>query len=232
MVVSMMRAGWRRGLLLAGFLAIWAAPAQAISVGFVEGCVDCGFDNSVGLAPGAELMSTVLLTAGNDGLPGSDDFDLIVTDFDETASSSDPYTAQVDWTLRNNTGSVLDDVILLLTGLSASPDYTGQGFEIDLDTVSIGGAPAEFTIVQFTAGTQDFYYLGFRLQGFQPGAAGEVDLSYGYSLAGPLPPGVPSTPVLRIAGTTDFAVVPEPGALLLAGIGLLGLAWRGRKSRG
>lgn len=130
-----------------------------------------------------------------------------------TPSAQTPVVADSLWTIRNDSGRLLEDVLLLFTRTIALPNYPSVDVALDDNLVTV----LEFTS---TNGTRRLY--GTELLGdLAPGQT--VDIRVRYIVAGPLPliDGELLLPALGLAGLEGSQYVPEPGTL---GLVLLGLA--------
>ncbi|RIK97864.1 MAG: hypothetical protein DCC71_21455 [Proteobacteria bacterium] len=137
-----------------------------------------------------------------------------------TPSAAVPVVADSLWTVRNDAGRPLEDVLLLFTRTIPQTNYPAVDVALD-DEI--------FSVLAYTSldGTER-HYGALALGDLESGQA--VDILIRYIVAGPLPilNGEFTLPPLGVAGLEGGRYVPEPGTL---GLVLLGLAAIGRCRR-
>jgi hypothetical protein len=132
-----------------------------------------------------------------------------------TPSFETPLVADSIWTVRNDSGRSLDDVLLLFTRTRATPGYPALEVALDDRLVSV---------MEYTSGDGTVRWYGaMSLGDLAPGASAEIRVRY--VVAGPLPlmNGEFLLPSLGIAGIDGPHYVPEPGTLLLLACGVAAL---------
>jgi hypothetical protein len=133
-----------------------------------------------------------------------------------------PFVADSIWTIHNNTGRALDDVLLLFTKTIAQPGY--PAVDVALDDYL-------YDVIKFTSTDETVRYYGAIPLG-DIGIGKDVAIRVRYIVAGALPifGGQYVMPPLGLAGLEGGHYVPEPetAALLAAGLALLAAA-RGRR---
>jgi hypothetical protein len=216
----------RRSLLLAALpLLGLAAPAQAVPLYF-GGNLGVGFDPSDPAVVG-EGIDVVMDGSYAFVTPPQVDVSLVgVPTVPGTIDFATPITATVQYTVTNDTGSVLDDEHLAFTyggNLGAWPELTPDEFGLDVPGL---------VLVQQASCTGNpvgpCVFGAVALPVMAPGAVHQFTLTHlmADTLSGSTV--VPSPGLALLQHTA----VPEPGEALLCAIGLAGLAAAGRVRRG
>jgi hypothetical protein len=128
----------------------------------------------------------------------------------------DPFIADSRWTIRNDSGGELPDLLLLFTGV----DYSNYGL------VPVGLDGDSIDIVRHTANGTEYFYGAIPLGPLAPNQ--EVTVTVRYIVAGRLKQvgNQLVMPPLLVRGV----VVPEPGTALLLTLGLVSLSALRRRS--
>jgi hypothetical protein len=243
-----MRHLWTRILAVSSFLLLGAGPSGALTIDFDD------FAHGEAFAQGYEIMLGVTLTTVNAANPGGSidygaAFDTTLT---ESETSDDDLLFQGGWAGGNLFGEPLHDPrlnrILIIqenglgcaTGLCTDPDDEGGrpagSFHFDFpdtfshfsfDLVDVDDAMSEKGKVEFFAGdvlVKDYSFAEFEGLGqgvvFGNRSANHIEL---------LDTGAYNRVVIHMGGSGGvdnlvMSQVPEPGTLVLVGLGLTGLS--------
>ena len=131
-----------------------------------------------------------------------------------------PFVADSQWTVRNTSGSFLDDLVLLFTRVIDDPGYPAVDVALD------GGV---YDVLAYTnASDVTRFYGAIALGDLAPDTSVQFDVRY--IVAGPLPiiDGEYAIPRFGLAGLAHPARVPEPGTALLVALGLVACVGRSR----
>ena len=141
---------------------------------------------------------------------------------------TDPWISRVDWTLTNNTGRT-GAALLFFSGLEefADPANPGAAAPVQYLPSEVGVLKTDsLSVARYHGESGDFFYLAFHIENFsQP-----VDLTFEYEVTRDiigLGTADFGTPILQVNGF--FLPVPEPSSSLMLTVGLLGVAYVGRR---
>jgi hypothetical protein len=200
-----------RGLGLALVLAVLGAgSAAADSIAYFNGPGGIGFANSGGVIPALDVRSQL-------SIPGL----VFKQKIKKVKFKDGVYTVRVKLKVKNQTGSTLDDLVLLITAL-AQPTFVAPDTPILLD---LGGKKiTDLTIAQLQ-GSPERFFAAFDVGRLRNKKKFKAQIEY--QVIGDLQTGRAST--LQYTIGTAPVPVPEPGTALLLGGGLVLLA-AGRRS--
>lgn len=132
-----------------------------------------------------------------------------------TPSADFPLVADSLWTIRNDTGRLLEDVLLLFTKTRAIAGYPPVDAALDdflVDTI-------EYTSLDGTIR----WYGAMLLGDLAPGASTQILVRYVVADAVPIIGGEYMLPSLGVAALDKPNYVPEPGTLVLLACGVAAL---------
>ena len=140
----------------------------------------------------------------------------------------DPWSSQVEWDLQKDENTTGPDgpALILFTRLQDFPTGTMQ---YEPGQVGIVLESADFKVVAHTSGAGDvFYFLAFMVDGIPDFGNGVVTRNFEYEVTRDII-GINTdefgTPILRLVTVS----VPEPSSSLMMTVGLIGLAYLGRR---
>jgi hypothetical protein len=137
-----------------------------------------------------------------------------------TPTMNVPFVADSSWTIQNLTGRTLDDAVLIFTRIVDDPGYPPVDVALD-DNV--------YDVLQYTnAANVTRYYGAIPLGDLAPGAFVNFHVRYIVSGSLPIQNGQYVIPRFGLAGIESPRHVPEPGTVLLLGLGLAAIARRSR----
>ncbi len=149
--------------------------------------------------------------------------------------SSTSHPVEVIWNVRlnefhplvmGNSGAI--DVNLFLVDSDRGSAYRLHTVGIYYESAVVDGIGADFETAMFSTSTKDYFFLSLALDDMLPGEDGIREIRFRYQDDGRLPADGATFIVPHIL-SASFMTIPEPGTGLMLGLGLIGMALKGRR---